>query len=107
MQPDTECVRQRGADACGWYKGYGTSAAAPMMAGMVAVTNAVRAEQKRVPLHFTAGIYAAASVPSQYAAAFNDVTSGNNGFNSAVGYDLVTGLGTPKADQLLKILTAY
>lgn len=107
MQPDAQCVAKKGAAACGWYRGYGTSVAAPMVAGMVAIANAVRAEQNKAPLHFTAGLYAAASIPGQYAAAFSDVTTGNNGFPAAVGYDLVTGLGSPKAEPLLKILTGY
>ncbi len=34
------------------------------------------------------------SLPS---ADFNDITTGNNGFNAGPGYDLVTGLGTPQA----------
>src|SRR5262249_6106908 len=32
---------------------------------------------------------------------FHDITQGNNGFSAGPGYDLVTGLGSPKADLLL------
>ena len=50
-------------------------------------------------------LYAVASVPSQYAASFNDITVGNNDiygldngkvFPATKGYDLTTGLGTPE-----------
>lgn len=107
LHRDSRCDNPSTAGSCGWYMGFGTSVSAPMMAGLVAITNAMRAEQRRAPLHFTAGLYAAASVPSQYAAAFNDITVGNNGLAAGNGFDMVTGLGTPKADALLNILTAY
>ena len=38
---------------------------------------------------------------------FNDITSGNNGFPALPGYDLATGLGTPKANLLVPDLAAY
>ena len=38
---------------------------------------------------------------------FHDITQGNNGYPAGPGYDLVTGLGTPKANLLLPHLSAY
>ena len=37
--------------------------------------------------------------------AYHDVTTGNNGLPAGPGYDLVTGIGTPKAPQLLSTLS--
>ena len=40
--------------------------------------------------------------PTEYAADFHDITSGSNvTYSAAVGYDLVTGLGSPKANSLI------
>src|SRR5205823_14523545 len=38
---------------------------------------------------------------------FHDVITGTNGYAAGVGYDLVTGLGTPLADLLIPDLVAY
>ena len=49
----------------------------------------------------------------QSAAAFHDVTSGNNnfdtitGFQAGVGWDAVTGLGSPKANNLVPMLAHH
>ena len=85
----------------------GTSFAAPIFAGMIALIN-----QKQ---EWTGGqglanstLYKLASNASTYASAFHDVTSGNNncnagstycgttttGFSAGTGYDQVTGLGS-------------
>ena len=39
--------------------------------------------------------------PSRYANDFHDITAGSNGYSAAIGYDLLTGMGTPKANALL------
>ena len=69
----------------GWFLVGGTSAGAPQWAAIHALgasaTNA----------HF----YADAAVPATYAAKFRDIVTGSNGFLAGVGYDLVTGLGSP------------
>jgi hypothetical protein len=38
------------------------------------------------------------------AANFHDITSGNNGYAAAAGYDLVTGRGTPRANLVVNYL---
>jgi hypothetical protein len=39
---------------------------------------------------------------------FNSITSGTNGgFTAAAGYNMVTGLGTPRANLLVPDLIAY
>jgi len=43
---------------------------------------------------------------SGYAAAFHDITSGSNGFPTEIGYDLVTGWGSPNGAGLINALTS-
>ena len=91
----------------------GTSFAAPIFAGMVAILN----QQKG----YTAGqglinptLYTLAANSTTYASAFHDTTSGNNnclagatlcantnGFSTGTGYDEVTGLGSVELNNLV------
>jgi subtilase family serine protease len=64
--------------ATGWFKVGGTSAATPMWAALSA----------------DAGIVVDASTVYGGAIAFRDITSGNNGAQCAVGFDLCTGRGS-------------
>jgi len=48
------------------------------------------------------GIYNSAN----YGNDFHDITTGNNGFAAGVGYDLATGIGSPKANTLVPALAA-
>ncbi|RDI99010.1 hypothetical protein DVT68_10985 [Dyella solisilvae] len=76
----------------------GTSFAAPMWAGFIALVNQqiVANGGTRVG-NFNATIYPQ-NITSTYATDFHDITSGKSGSYSAVtGYDLVTGWGSPKA----------
>jgi tripeptidyl-peptidase-1 len=86
----------------------GTSAAAPVVAGMVTLVNSRLAEQGKPPVGFIN--------PTLYAnegAAFNDIVTGNNkctaqgtpticcaeGFNAVEGWDATTGWGTVSFDK--------
>jgi kumamolisin len=75
----------------------GTSAVAPLWAGLVAVAN----QQLGTQVGFLQpAIYAAKA-----ASAFNDITKGDNGAFSAVpGWDACTGLGSPIANKLIPLL---
>jgi kumamolisin len=75
----------------------GTSAVAPLWAGLVAVAN----QQLNTQVGFLQpAIYAAKA-----ASAFHDITQGNNGaFSAAPGWDACTGLGSPIADKLIPLL---
>jgi hypothetical protein len=45
---------------------------------------------------------------SNYSTDFHDVTSGNNGlYYDTAGYDLVTGIGSLQANNLVPALTSY
>jgi tripeptidyl-peptidase-1 len=83
----------------------GTSAAAPVVAGIFAILNNVRLSNGDAALGFVnPWIY-------QNADAFNDVTTGTNnaggrqaGFDAAEGWDPATGVGTPNYSSMEKAL---
>ncbi len=78
----------------------GTSAVAPLWAGLVALLN----QQLNKRLGFlNPGLYALPE-PSN---GFNDITSGNNGtYSAGPGWDACTGLGSPIGTNLATLLTA-
>lgn len=80
----------------------GTSIAAPQWAGLIAIANAMRAD---------VGFAALGDIHTQLYANefdFNDITQGTNGncgsCNAIHGYDQLTGLGSPIANQVLNTL---
>jgi kumamolisin len=80
----------------------GTSFAAPMWAGFVALINQQRVANGKSRIgSFNATVYpeneSGGALTSTYTTDFHDITSGKNGTYSAVtGFDLVTGWGSPK-----------
>ena len=89
----------------------GTSASAPLWAGLIALADQYAGR----PLGFVnAGIYRIAE-SSDYHAAFHDVTTGDNtaafppttimGYRTSRGWDAVTGWGSPDASVLVPLLT--
>jgi kumamolisin len=76
----------------------GTSFAAPMWAGYIALVNQQLAANGQPTIGFINPTIYAQNVTASYAANFHDITSGTSGSYSAVtGYDLVTGWGSPNA----------
>jgi kumamolisin len=77
----------------------GTSAVAPLWAGLIALNNAQNST--------TAGFIQPAIYASKAKSAFHDITSGNNGtFSAGPGWDPCTGLGSPIGSSLIKLLAA-
>jgi kumamolisin len=75
----------------------GTSAVAPLWAGLIALANAAN----KVSAGFINPTIYAASAKT----AFRDITSGNNGgFSAAVGWDACTGMGSPNGAAIVKLL---
>ena len=77
----------------------GTSLAAPLWAGVIAVANQGRATVGLASLDGPTG-----TLPMLYnlpASDFHDITSGNNGNAASVGYDLVTGIGSPIVNNVV------
>ena len=75
----------------------GTSAVAPLWAGLLAVANQ--------QLGTSVGLIQPAIYAAKAAAAFNDIVSGDNGaFAAGPGWDACTGLGSPIASKLIPLL---
>src|SRR5207247_7230760 len=94
-----------GADPCstGWYVVGGTSSSAPQWAGLVAMADQIAGHN----LGFiNPALYRLANNIATYKADFYDVTRGNNGYAASIGWDAVTGLGTPDAAKLIPDLIA-
>jgi len=84
----------------------GTSFAAPMWAGYIALVNQQLVADGKATIGFLNPTIYAQNVTSDYSADFHDITSGKSGSYSAVtGFDLVTGWGTPNSG-LISALTA-
>ncbi|TMD75952.1 MAG: protease [Chloroflexi bacterium] len=95
-----------------WSLAGGTSASAPLWAGLIAIANQMAGH----PLGFiNPGLYKL-SQSSNYTQDFHDITNGNNsvnykgvtvpGYSAVPGWDPTTGLGTPNAEKLLPDLIA-
>jgi subtilase family serine protease len=82
----------------------GTSFAAPMWAGFIALVNEQRISEGKALMGFLNPTIYAENVTAKYSTGFHDITSGTSGsYSAVVGYDLVTGWGSPKAG-LIKVL---
>ncbi|KAF8261122.1 peptidase S8/S53 domain-containing protein [Lactarius quietus] len=84
---------------------HGTSCATPTVAGIISLLNDYRISKGKKPLGWlNPWLYGSGR------AGFYDITSGSNpgcntdGFFAVAGWDPVTGLGTPRFDQLKRIM---
>ena len=98
------------ASPSGWITSGGTSSATPIWAGLLALADASQTCRANPATAGGVGfvtplLYAIASNPSDYAAAFNDVMEGNNDqygldngkvYPARKGFDLASGLGSPR-----------
>jgi len=84
----------------GWLQVGGTSMGAPQWAALGALAYSLRSNSiNAIPSDF----YSLAT--NDYSGYFHDIVSGSNGaYSAGPGYDLVTGLGTPIANQLVTAL---
>ena len=81
--------------AGGWYVFGGTSAGAPQWAALLA-------RKATSPTGFSSLLYSNAI--ANYSAILRDITSGSNGkYSATIGYDNVTGLGSPVAQQIAEL----
>jgi subtilase family serine protease len=97
-------------DLTGMYLFGGTSAGSPQWAAIVAIAD--QKAGKRLGFINTA-LYLYRANPLICATLFHDITIGNNsiptiqGFKAGKGWDATTGMGSPKADQLINFLIKY
>jgi subtilase family serine protease len=82
----------------------GTSFAAPMWAGYLALANQQAQSNGLPPLGFINPMIYTIGLGSSYGTDFHDITSGSNGFSATKGYDLATGWGSPKGSGLINSL---
>jgi kumamolisin len=83
----------------------GTSFAAPMWAGYIALVNQQLVADGFARIGFINPDLYAFGVSSSYSTDFHDITSGRSGsFSAVTGYDLVTGWGSPNGSGLLNAL---
>jgi uncharacterized repeat protein (TIGR03803 family) len=81
----------------GWAQYGGTSMSAPQWAALSALANSLRSQSISSAPSF---LYSLAT--ANYAGYYHDIISGNNGaYSAGPNYDLVTGLGSPAANQLV------
>ena len=95
------CADQSGCGT-GWG---GTSFAAPMWAGYMALVNQQAVTKSGKPLGFINPLIYPIGVGKSYTTSFHDITSGSNGkYKSGKAYDLVTGWGSPNGAGLINAL---
>jgi len=88
----------------------GTSFAAPRWAGFLALVNQQVVANGNSTLGFVNPIVYSIGAGTNYNNDFHDITSGNNSnghgqsYNAVVGYDLVTGWGSPNGQNLINAL---
>ena len=109
--PSTGYIIYDSVNGLGWTAIGGTSAAAPLWAGVLAVVASADGNTSGFGAINPILYELAQRSPGTY---LNDVTTGNNDYNgtgagqfaAAGGYDMATGLGTPVASQLAQGLDA-
>ena len=82
----------------------GTSFAAPMWAGYLALANQQAAAHGDKPPGFINPVIYPLGLGSGYHTDFHDITVGSNGFPAEKGYDLASGWGSPNTDGLINAL---
>ena len=83
----------------------GTSFAAPMWAGYLALANEQLINNGgKTTLGFINPTLYTIGLGSSYDTDFHDITSGSNGYSATVGYDLASGWGSPNGSGLINAL---
>ena len=96
------CANQTTCTANYWG---GTSFAAPMWAGYLALANEQGVAQGNGTIGLLNPALYALAEESSYLTDFHDITNGSNGYAASSGYDLATGLGSPNGTALINALT--
>lgn len=98
-------VNNAGCSAAGWINVGGTSAAAPLWAGSVALINQYLLSKGKTVLGFANPALYGIFNAQQSLAPFHDVTNGNNLFYpTTTGYDMASGIGSPNINNLAQDL---
>jgi kumamolisin len=88
-----------------WIEVGGTSAAAPLWAGFLALANQQVAASRISRVGFLNPLIYSIGAGANYESDLHDIATGNNGgYNALVGYDLATGWGSPSGQPLINSL---
>lgn len=104
-----DTVRYQGQS--GWFQVRDTSAGAPQWAAQFAIVNWIRVAARKATLSST-GILVYTVAKGNYSLSPHDITSGTNGScgtlcSATTGYDWVTGLGNPQANNIIAALANF
>ncbi|OLB32846.1 MAG: hypothetical protein DMG41_02405 [Acidobacteria bacterium] len=95
------CANQSGCTANSYG---GTSFAAPMWAGYLALVNQQSVANGHSAVGFINPSLYAIGEGSSYGSDFHDIVSGSNGYSATTRYDLATGWGSPNGTGLINAL---
>ena len=89
-----------------WFHVGGDSSTGPALSGLMAIVDQMRVHASLLPLTGNTQtlpiLYSLYNDPAAYSQDFHDITSGNNNtYSAGPGYDLVTGIGSPIANNLI------
>jgi len=84
----------------------GTSAAAPLWAGFIALANQQAATAKKSPVGFLNPAIYTIGKGAKFTTDLHDITVGSTGLNAGTGFDLATGWGSPTGQKLIDDLTS-
>ena len=110
--PDTGVSVYDPHDFGGWAVIGGNSLSSPTWAGLIGIADQGRVLAGGSPLNGPNQTLPALYSGVDYLNNFHDITTdfngeGNNGFPTLPGYDLDTGIGSPRADQLIPYLALF
>ena len=91
----------------GWVQLGGTSVATPIMGGMITVANQGRTSFGGQPLQGATQTLPGLYGSIDYNNNFRDIVTGDNFYPAGPGYDLGSGIGTPRAQGLLPALALF
>ncbi len=99
-----DCTTYNGQS--GWFEVGGTSFSAPVWAAMIALANQGRTSPL-TGINTITDLYNLAGTTGSvgYTTNYHDIIQGSNGYPAQAGYDLVTGIGSLKANNLVLALT--
>lgn len=98
-------VNNAGCSSNGWIEVGGTSAAAPLWAGSMALVNQYLLSKGKTVVGFANPALYGVFNAQQSLPAFHDITSGTNLYYPATsGYDMASGIGSPDIDNLAQDL---
>jgi subtilase family serine protease len=94
-------VANAGCPSTGWITVGGTSAAAPLWAGSMALIDQYLQSQGKAAVGFANPALYGLFNAQQQVPAFHDITSGNNlHYAATTGYDMASGIGTPDVNNI-------